>query len=55
MAKLTKKEKEKIQIQMSTVERGNTWVGLRPATFVSKKRDKKRRRQESRQLCREFI
>ena len=52
MAKLTKKEKAKIEIQMATPAlRGDTWVGCRPAVFKSKKHDIKAQRQESKRLC----
>ena len=49
--KLSKKEKNKIEAQMTVVRRDNTWVGLRPAVFKSKKYDKKCRRAESKRIC----
>lgn len=51
MAKLTKKEKDKLTRQMVTVTRGETWVGTRPIVFRSKKHDKKLRRKENKKLC----
>ena len=48
MAKLTKKEVEKIEKQMTTNRRGDLWVGYRPVTFVSKKYNKKANRQSVR-------
>lgn len=54
MSKLTKKEKDKLTMQMTTVRRSDTWVGIRPAVFESKKYSSKRMRRESRQLCRNY-
>lgn len=55
MAKLTKKEKAKIELQMAApVDRGNTWVGYRPAVFKTKKHDKKHSRREGQAICRAY-
>lgn len=52
MKKITKKELAKLEKQMSvTVDRGNTWTGIRPTVFKSAKHDKKARRAESKKLC----
>lgn len=52
MAKLTKKERLKIELQMAPAPtRGATWVGTRPVVFKSKKHDIKTMRRESRRLC----
>lgn len=53
--KLTKAEREKIEHQMSpTPVRQDTWVGIRPTVFGSKKYDTKQQRQESKKICREY-
>ena len=55
MAKLTKKEKVKIELQMAApVDRGNTWIGCRPAVFKTKKHDKKHSRREGQAICRAY-
>lgn len=60
MAKLTKKEKEKIHMQTLQMlgghSRGATWVGLRPSVVEDKRptKNKKLRRTESRNLCRNY-
>lgn len=53
MANMTKKEMEKLQKQMTTNKRGETFVGFRACTFKSKKYDKKASRRESKKLCKE--
>ncbi len=50
MPRLSKKERIKIEQQMTHVQRGATWVGIRPCIMNSKKYDKKRRRREDRCL-----
>lgn len=52
MAKLSKREREKIESQMSVVRRDVTWVGLRPAIMKDKTKYGKHSRRESRELCR---
>lgn len=55
MSKLSKKEINKIKMQMSKVpDRGNTWVGLRPSVFTPKKLNKKVRRREDREVCEQY-
>ncbi len=51
MAKLNKREKEKIVLEYATEHRGDTWVGIRPAIFRDRKRDKKMRRTEGHRIC----
>lgn len=61
MAKLTKREKEKIHRQvvesMGGADRGPTWVGCRPSVHQDKttKRNKKLRRLEGKSLCRNYV
>lgn len=38
---------------MDKKERGETWVGYRPSIINVKKKDKKRRRQKDKEICRE--
>ena len=54
MAKLNKREFEKIEKQMTTVRRGETWVGIRPCVMQSKKHNRKADRRESKALCRAY-
>ena len=55
MAKLTKKEKEKIQMQMSSATvRTATWVGIRPSVMKNVRKDKKARRVEGKSICRNY-
>lgn len=59
MSKLTKKEKDKIHrqvVEMYGVDRGPTWVGCRPSVHTDKtpKRNKKLRRIEGKELCRNY-
>ena len=50
MARLTKKEKDKIVKQSVQIERGPTWVGTRPSVFKSAKHDVKKQRRESKNI-----
>lgn len=52
--KLTKHEKDRIAAEFAHVHRDDTWVGIRPAVFKSRKYDKKARRAESRKICLEW-
>ena len=53
--KLTKQEREKLEKQMTTDPiRDNTWVGIRPVVFGSKKYDTKKQRVADKKLCREY-
>ena len=54
MAKLTKKEEQKLELQNRTVDRGETFVGFRPVVFKSGKYDRKTVRREGKALCRNF-
>ena len=54
MAKLSKKELQKIERQMTTVTRGETWVGVRPCVMQSKKNNRKAIRRESKAICRAY-
>lgn len=54
MARLTKKEKEKLAMQMSSPRRTDNWVGIRPVIFNDKRKDSKRIRRESKALCRNY-
>lgn len=53
--KLTTKELDKIKKQMTQPHRGETWVGIRPVVFGSKKYNKKQSRAEGKRLCREGV
>lgn len=55
--KLTKKEKDKIAMQMVTVDRGPTWVGNRPVIMGDKnpKHDKKLARRQGNAICRQAV
>lgn len=53
---MIKKEREKKQLakQMGIApERGRVWT-VRPAVFVERRSDKKRRRNENKKICREY-
>ena len=52
--KLTKSEKAKIEMQMTTVRRGDTWVGLRPSTMESRKYNRKAIRRDGKSICRAY-
>ena len=53
--KLTKHEREQIEHQMTpTPVRQDTWVGIRPVVFGSKKYSTKQQRQENKRVCREY-
>ena len=55
MAKLSKSEREKLEVQMAlSARRGSTWVGIRPTVFKSRKNDKKTVRRQNRALCRNY-
>ena len=54
MNTLSKKELVKIQNQLKTERRGDTWIGVRPAIFESKKYSKKATRAQSKKMCREY-
>ena len=54
MSKLTRKELNKIEKQMKTNRRGETWTGFRPAIFNEGCFDKKASREESKKICREY-
>ena len=55
MAKLNKKEKEKIEKQYAhSPERGDTWIGLRPVVMDNKKYDKKSRRRKNKEFCKKW-
>lgn len=49
------KQLEKLKRQMNLpVERGNTWVGIRPVVFGSKREDAKSIRKENKKIAREW-
>lgn len=54
MSKLSKKEIEKLEKQMTQNKRGETFVGFRACTFKSKKYDKKVSRREAKKICKDF-
>lgn len=55
MAKLTKKEKEKLERQLQKpADRGPTWVGYRPNTIKDKTRNIKAIRRENKKICKEM-
>lgn len=54
MSKISKKEIEKLEKQMTTNERGATFVGFRACTFKSKKYDKKASRREGKKICKDY-
>lgn len=54
MAKMSKKEMEKLEKQMTSNDRGATFVGFRACTFKSKKYDKKTSRREAKKICKEY-
>ena len=54
MSKLTRKELNKIESQMVSNKRGDTWVGIRPAEMDSDKDNKKVRRRKSKELCKNY-
>ena len=54
MAKLSKKELSKIEMQMTTVRRGETWVGIRPTVMESRKYNRKAIRRDSKNICRAY-
>ena len=54
--RLTRKEKEKIHVQMAkSADRGPTWAGLPSIVMENKNKNKKRIRQQSKKLCRECM
>lgn len=52
--KLNKKELNKIENQMKTIHRGDTWTGFRPVIFNEGTFNKKVSRQESKKICKEY-
>ena len=54
MSKFTKKELNKIEKQLKSNHRGETWTGFRPVIFNEGTFDKKSSREESKKLCREY-
>lgn len=60
MAKITKKEKEKIHRQVLEMtggpDRGPTWVGIRPSVQEDKRvtKNKKLRRAEGKNICKNY-
>lgn len=52
--KLTKKELNKIEHQVKTNRRGETWIGFRSTVFNEGTFDKKANREESKKICREY-
>lgn len=56
MAKLTKKEKAKIELQMGMpVDRGDTWTGFRPIVFKEGKYNKKETRRQGKMICKGMV
>ena len=55
MSKLNKKELNKIEAQFKVPRRGDTWVGIRPHVFLSKRDNKKAVRAQGKALCREYL
>lgn len=55
IAMLSKKEKEKIRIQMrKPAERGETWVGYRSVVMKDRTKDTKTTRRNNKKMCRDY-
>ena len=53
--KLENKIKEQFKKQLCTNDRGDTWVGFRPAVFDDKKQTKKNDRRDGKKQCKEGL
>lgn len=51
MSSLTAMQKSKIERQMASHTRGDTWVGCRPVVMDEKRYDKKLRRRQGKLIC----